>query len=56
MALLVDNDADQGYLERVLRYLASVGTIEEDGVDKFRANATTHLLISPMVEGAVYHL
>lgn len=40
---------------RLLRYLASVGTVKETGVDKFTANTITKHLSNEGVAAAVYH-
>lgn len=40
---------------KVLRYLASVGFIKENGQDQFGANKITHILADPNMEGGAYH-
>ncbi|KUI68298.1 Demethylsterigmatocystin 6-O-methyltransferase [Cytospora mali] len=42
-------------LSRILRYLASVGTIHETGPDSFTANAVTKTLSEPGYRGGIYH-
>ncbi|ROV90908.1 hypothetical protein VMCG_09989 [Cytospora schulzeri] len=43
-------------LGRILRYLASVGTIDETGPDSFTANAVTKTLSEPGYRGGIYHI
>ncbi|KAJ5570002.1 uncharacterized protein N7459_009432 [Penicillium hispanicum] len=42
-------------LARILRYLASVGVIDETGKDTFTANKVTTCLTDRGIQGAVYH-
>ncbi|CEN62801.1 hypothetical protein ASPCAL09430 [Aspergillus calidoustus] len=42
-------------LERIARYLASTGMIEEDGAGRFRANKITHILSDQNAEAFVHH-
>lgn len=44
-----------GYVERILRYLASINYVQEVGVDRYTANKLTHILATPMVEAALAH-
>lgn len=41
------------YAGRVLRYLASINTIEEVGKDTFEANHITRTLSQPGIEGGI---
>ncbi|KAK5994458.1 Demethylsterigmatocystin 6-O-methyltransferase [Cladobotryum mycophilum] len=43
------------FTRRVLRYLASVGQIQETGKDEFAANELTKILAEPGYRGTIYH-
>ncbi|PSN59189.1 methyltransferase [Corynespora cassiicola Philippines] len=47
------NGASERLLGRVLRYLASINTIEEVGQDTFEANHITRTLSQPGIEGGI---
>lgn len=42
-------------LERVLRYLASNGLMENAEPDRFHANKATHVFADPMAKAGLYH-
>ncbi|RAL03139.1 S-adenosyl-L-methionine-dependent methyltransferase [Aspergillus ibericus CBS 121593] len=53
--LVAKTNAAPILLGRILRYLASVGTIRETGINTFTANNITHSLTIPGIQSAIYH-
>jgi demethylsterigmatocystin 6-O-methyltransferase len=43
------------FLERVLRYLASINYVQEVGPDEYTANKFTHMLANPVLEASLTH-
>ena len=41
--------------ERLLRYLASTGHIENVGLDQYRANKVSHVLAAPVAQAGLRH-
>ncbi|KAF2499929.1 S-adenosyl-L-methionine-dependent methyltransferase [Lophium mytilinum] len=55
-ALAEKTSASSELLRRVLRYLASTGTIAETGTDTFAPNSVTRALDQPVLNGGINHL
>ncbi|KAI9882288.1 MAG: hypothetical protein M1823_005966 [Watsoniomyces obsoletus] len=54
-ALAKEVKADPAFLGRLLRYMASVGMLEEAGEDHFKATQTTHVFSKPGARGGIIH-